>query len=184
MSETVLDELVIRLGLDTSSLQSDARQAVGVLDTLTQKTQTATSQSKKASKQAASSFSQTRKEALGLLGVLSGGRGLASLLKQMQGASQKTTLSGSSQQGGGAGQSSRSGFARGINRFSHAPHTMRAQASSRASGPKGPLLPLQRMQQQPSAFFYSYPSFRSRSTCPCAGSVKPLTTGSRSFIAS
>mgnify|MGYP003365121680 CR=1 FL=1 len=153
MSETVLDELVIRLGLDTSSLQSDARQAVGVLDTLTQKTQTATSQSKKASKQAASSFSQTRKEALGLLGVLSGGRGLASLLKQMQGTSQKTTLSGSSQQGGGAGQSSRSGFARGITRFSHASHTMRAPASSRASRPKGPLLPLQRMQQQPLPFF-------------------------------
>ncbi|KXV60138.1 hypothetical protein AD948_06365 [Acetobacter senegalensis] len=157
MSETVLDELVIRLGLDTSSLQSDARQAVGVLDTLTQKTQTITSQSEKASKQAASSFSQTRKEALGLLGVLSGGRGLASLLKQMQGASQKTTLSGSSQQGGGAGQSSRSGFARGINRFSHAPHTMHAPASSRASRSKGPLLPLQRMQQQPSAFFTPSP---------------------------
>ncbi|MCG4259851.1 hypothetical protein K6W36_04530 [Acetobacter senegalensis] len=157
MSETVLDELVIRLGLDTSSLQSDARQAVGVLDTLTQKTQTATSQSKKASKQAASSFSQTRKEALGLLGVLSGGRGLVSLLKQMQGASQKTTLSGSSQLGGGAGQSSRSGFARGITRFSHVPHTMRAPDSSRASGPKGPLLPLQRMQQQPSAFFTPTP---------------------------
>ena len=157
MSETVLDELVIRLGLDTSSLQSDARQAVGVLDTLTQKTQTATSQGEKASKQAASSFSQTRKEALGLLGVLSGGRGLANLLKQMQGASQKTTLSGSSQPGGGAGQSSRSGFARGINRFSHAPHTIPAPASSRANRPKGPLLPLQRMQQQPSAFFTAIP---------------------------
>lgn len=153
MSETVLDELVIRLGLDTSSLQSDARQAVGVLDTLTQKTQTATSQSEKASKQATSSFSQTRKEALGLLGVLSGGRGLASLLKQMQGTSQKTTLSGSSQPGGGVGQSSRSGFARGITRFSHAPHTIPAPASSRTGRPKGPLLPLQRMQQQPSAFF-------------------------------
>lgn len=157
MSETVLDELVIRLGLDTSSLQSDARQAVGVLDTLTQKTQTATSQSKKASKQAASSFSQTRKEALGLLGVLSGGRGLARLLKQMQGASQKTTLIGSSQQGGGAGQSTRSGFAGGIKRFSHAPHTMRAPASSRASRLKGPLLQLQRMQQQPSGFFTATP---------------------------
>ncbi|MDN7355649.1 hypothetical protein [Acetobacter senegalensis] len=157
MSETVLDELVIRLGLDTSSLQSDARQAVGVLDTLTQKTQTATSQSEKASKQAASSFSQTRKEALGLLGVLSGGRGLASLLKQMQGASQKTTLSGSSQQGGGAGQSSRSSFARGITRFSHAPHTIPAPASSRTGRQKGPLLPLQRMQHQPSAFFTPTP---------------------------
>lgn len=57
MSEMLIDELVVRLGLDTSSLQADARQA------------TAT-------------FSRLRGEALSLMAVLSGGRGLARLLSE------------------------------------------------------------------------------------------------------
>ena len=73
MADTVLDELVIRLGLDTSALQGGARTALNTLDTLE-------ARSRSVSAHMAASLSQTQREVLGLMGVITGGRGLSAVL--------------------------------------------------------------------------------------------------------
>ncbi|OUI93047.1 hypothetical protein HK13_08140 [Acetobacter indonesiensis] len=82
MSETVLDELVIRLGLDTSGLQTSAQQALGVLDQLEQKTNDLTGKNQKTTNQIGNRFTQLQKQAIGLLGLISAGRGVSDILKQ------------------------------------------------------------------------------------------------------
>ncbi|KXV48702.1 hypothetical protein AD944_09460 [Acetobacter tropicalis] len=177
MSETVLDELVIRLGLDTSPLQKDAQQALTVLDTLAQKTQTATTQSRKASHQAASSLRHMRKEAIGLLGVLAGGRGLSNLLKQLSQTNQKANAPTSLRQGGNAKRPHSSSFSTGLNRFSEAPQALRGPLPSHMAEPKAsPLLPRQQQHTPPPVFI---PQPRSSSPWPASLAGQSVTRPQR-----
>lgn len=83
MSNTVLDELVIRLGLDTTQMQANAHKALGTLDQLEQKNIAVGKSLAQTGKTASSSLSTLRREALGLLGLVSGGRGLAQVLQTL-----------------------------------------------------------------------------------------------------
>ena len=83
MSEMLIDELVIRLGLDTSSLQTEARQTTQLLDKLRLTAGQSTASTRQAGTQAASALSRMRGEAVSLLAVLSGGRGLNRLLADL-----------------------------------------------------------------------------------------------------
>lgn len=83
MSSTVLDELVIRLGLDTGPMQATAQKALGTLDQLEQKNTALSKSFIQTGKTATASLSTMRREALGLLGLVSGGRGLGAVLQTL-----------------------------------------------------------------------------------------------------
>ncbi|BBC80866.1 putative tail-fiber/lysozyme protein [Acetobacter orientalis] len=83
MSSTVLDELVIRLGLDTGPMQATAQKALGTLDQLEQKNTALSKSLIQTGKTATASLSTMRREALGLLGLVSGGRGLGAVLQTL-----------------------------------------------------------------------------------------------------
>ncbi|OUJ15317.1 hypothetical protein HK27_09945 [Acetobacter orientalis] len=83
MSSTVLDELVIRLGLDTGPMQATAQKALGTLDQLEQKNTALNKSLIQTGKTATASLSTMRREALGLLGLVSGGRGLGAVLQTL-----------------------------------------------------------------------------------------------------
>ncbi|MFT9208186.1 hypothetical protein [Acetobacter orientalis] len=83
MSSTVLDELVIRLGLDTGPMQATAQKALGTLDQLEQKNTALNKSLIQTGKTAKTSLSTMRREALGLLGLVSGGRGLGAVLQTL-----------------------------------------------------------------------------------------------------
>ncbi|KXV05238.1 hypothetical protein [Acetobacter malorum] len=83
MSEMLIDELVVRLGLDTTSLQSEAKQTTQLLDKLRQSAEQTATSTRQASTQAASALARMRGEAVSLLAVLSGGRGLNRLLADL-----------------------------------------------------------------------------------------------------
>lgn len=83
MSSTVLDELVIRLGLDTGPMQATAQKALGTLDQLEQKNTALSKSFIQTGKTAKTSLSTMRREALGLLGLVSGGRGLGAVLQTL-----------------------------------------------------------------------------------------------------
>ncbi|WP_143224149.1 hypothetical protein [Acetobacter orleanensis] len=80
MSEMLIDELVVRLGLDTAALQTDARQTTQLLDKLRQNAEQTAASTRQAGTQASAALSSMRGEAVRLLAVLSGGRGLNRLL--------------------------------------------------------------------------------------------------------
>ncbi|WP_212376935.1 hypothetical protein [Acetobacter persici] len=90
MSEMLIDELVVRLGLDTSALQSEARQTTQLLDKLRQSAEQMGTGTRQASTQAATALAHMRGEAVSLLAVLSGGRGLNRLLAELNTASSQT----------------------------------------------------------------------------------------------
>ncbi|GFE94516.1 hypothetical protein [Acetobacter persici] len=90
MSEMLIDELVVRLGLDTSALQSEARQTTQLLDKLRQSAEQMGTGTRQASTQAATALARMRGEAVSLLAVLSGGRGLNRLLAELNTASSQT----------------------------------------------------------------------------------------------
>ncbi|MCP9318907.1 hypothetical protein KBX73_03760 [Acetobacter persici] len=90
MSEMLIDELVVRLGLDTSALQSEARQTTQLLDKLRQSAEQMGTGTRQASTQAATALTRMRGEAVSLLAVLSGGRGLNRLLAELNTASSQT----------------------------------------------------------------------------------------------
>lgn len=83
MSEMLIDELVVRLGLDTTSLQTEARQTTQLLDKLRQSAEQTATSTRQASTQATSALARMRGEAVSLLAVLSGGRGLNRLLADL-----------------------------------------------------------------------------------------------------
>ena len=83
MSEMLIDELVVRLGLDTTSLQSEARQTSQLLDKLRQSAEQTATSTRQASTQATSALARMRGEAVSLLAVLSSGRGLNRLLADL-----------------------------------------------------------------------------------------------------
>ncbi|MFT9188907.1 MAG: hypothetical protein ABF465_09715, partial [Acetobacter orientalis] len=83
MSSTVLDELVIRLGLDTGPMQATTQKALGALDQLEQKNTALNKSLIQTGKTAKTSLSTMRREALGLLGLVSGGRGLGAVLQTL-----------------------------------------------------------------------------------------------------
>lgn len=83
MSEMLIDELVVRLGLDTTSLQSEAKQTTQLLDKLRQSAEQTATSTRQASTQATSALARMRGEAVSLLAVLSGGRGLNRLLADL-----------------------------------------------------------------------------------------------------
>ncbi|MCG0998056.1 hypothetical protein [Acetobacter persici] len=87
MSEMLIDELVVRLGLDTSALHSEARQTTQLLDKLRQSAEQMGTGTRQASTQAATALARMRGEAVSLLAVLSGGRGLNRLLAELNTAS-------------------------------------------------------------------------------------------------
>ncbi|MBS1002179.1 hypothetical protein JK169_14445 [Acetobacter persici] len=90
MSEMLIDELVVRLGLDTSALHSEARQTTQLLDKLRQSAEQMGTGTCQASTQAATALARMRGEAVSLLAVLSGGRGLNRLLAELNTASSQT----------------------------------------------------------------------------------------------
>ncbi|GAN59242.1 hypothetical protein ACI01nite_15930 [Acetobacter cibinongensis] len=81
MTTPLLDELVIRLGLDTTPLQASAQQALGLLDSLDHKSQTLTEKLTRDASTISNAQSQLRRNALGLLSLAAGTRGLAALLQ-------------------------------------------------------------------------------------------------------
>ena len=90
MSTTVLDELVIRLGLDTTPLQANAKTALGTLNQLEGKSAALGKTLAQTSKHSATALSGLRREALGLLGLVSGGRGLGAVLHALNKAPANT----------------------------------------------------------------------------------------------
>ncbi|KFL87931.1 hypothetical protein AmDm5_1933 [Acetobacter malorum] len=90
MSEMLIDELVVRLGLDTTSLQSEAKQTTQLLDKLRQSAEQTATSTRQASTQATSALARMRGEAVSLLAVLSGGRGLNRLLADLSTSSGQT----------------------------------------------------------------------------------------------
>lgn len=91
MSEMLIDELVVRLGLDTTSLQTEARQTTQLLDKLRQSAEQTAASTRQASTQATSALARMRGEAVSLLAVLSGGRGLNRLLADLSTPGSQTT---------------------------------------------------------------------------------------------
>ncbi|KXV16164.1 hypothetical protein AD933_07230 [Acetobacter malorum] len=91
MSEMLIDELVVRLGLDTTSLQSEAKQTTQLLDKLRQSAEQTATSTRQASTQATSALARMRGEAVRLLAVLSGGRGLNRLLADLSTPAGQTT---------------------------------------------------------------------------------------------
>lgn len=91
MSEMLIDELVVRLGLDTTSLQTEARQTTQLLDKLRQSAEQTATSTRQASTQATSALARMRGEAVSLLAVLSGGRGLNRLLADLSTPGSQTT---------------------------------------------------------------------------------------------
>lgn len=91
MSEMLIDELVVRLGLDTTSLQTEARQTSQLLDKLRQSAEQTATSTRQASTQATSALARMRGEAVSLLAVLSGGRGLNRLLADLSTPGSQTT---------------------------------------------------------------------------------------------
>lgn len=83
MSEMLIDELVVRLGLDTTSLQNEAKQTTQLLDKLRQSAEQTAASTRQASTQATSALARMRGEAVSLLAILSGGRGLNRLLADL-----------------------------------------------------------------------------------------------------
>lgn len=83
MSEMLIDELVVRLGLDTTSLQNEAKQTTQLLDKLRQSAEQTAASTRQASTQATSALARMRGEAVSLLAILSGGRGLNGLLADL-----------------------------------------------------------------------------------------------------
>lgn len=81
MTTSLLDELVIRLGLDTTPLQASAQQALGLLDSVDRKSQTLTEKLTRDTNRLSDTQSQLRRNALGLLSLAAGTRGLAALLQ-------------------------------------------------------------------------------------------------------
>lgn len=67
MSEMLIDELVVRLGLDTSALQPEARQTTQLLDKLRQSAEQMGTGTRQASTQAATALARMRGEAVSLL---------------------------------------------------------------------------------------------------------------------
>ncbi|MCG0994716.1 hypothetical protein LHT11_05805 [Acetobacter indonesiensis] len=131
MSETVLDELVIRLGLDTSGLQTSAQQALGVLDKLEQKTNDLTGKTQKTTIQLGNRFTQLQKQAIGLLGLISAGRGVSDILKQ------STLDEHTGENTRKQTQSSRKAegkFATGLTRFTTPPSAFRSPLSTAPNG--------------------------------------------------
>lgn len=131
MSETVLDELVIRLGLDTSGLQTSAQQALGVLDKLEQKTNDLTDKNQKTTTQIGNRFTQLQKQAIGLLGLISAGRGVSDILKQ------STLEDHTGENTRKQNQSSRKAeakFATGLTRFTTPPSAFRSPLSTAPNG--------------------------------------------------
>lgn len=91
MSEMLIDELVVRLGLDTTSLQTEARQTTQLLDKLRQSAEQTATSTRQASTQATSALARMRGEAVSLLAVLSSGRGLNRLLADLSTPAGQTT---------------------------------------------------------------------------------------------
>lgn len=91
MSEMLIDELVVRLGLDTTSLQNEAKQTTQLLDKLRQSAEQTAASTRQASTQATSAFARMRGEAVSLLAILSGGRGLNRLLPDLSTPTGQTT---------------------------------------------------------------------------------------------
>lgn len=131
MSETVLDELVIRLGLDTSSLQTSAQQALGVLDKLEQKTNDLTGKSQKTTIQLGNRFTQLQKQAIGLLGLISAGRGVSDILKQ---STLEDHTGENTRKQNQPSRKAEAKFATGLTRFTTPPSAFRSPLSTAPNG--------------------------------------------------
>ncbi|MFS8368935.1 hypothetical protein [Acetobacter indonesiensis] len=131
MSETVLDELVIRLGLDTSGLQTSAQQALGVLDKLEQKTNDLTDKNQKTTTQIGNRFTQLQKQAIGLLGLISAGRGVSDILKQ---STLEDHTGENTRKQNHSSRKAEAKFATGLTRFTTPPSAFRSPLST---APKG-----------------------------------------------
>lgn len=84
MSRTVLDELVIQLGLHTASLQTNAQRALHLLAALDTQSRSDVKNREKVSQKKGDSVSALQRHAVGLLGFACGGRGLATLAQTFQ----------------------------------------------------------------------------------------------------
>lgn len=131
MSETVLDELVIRLGLDTSGLQTSAQQALGVLDKLEEKTNDLTGKSQKTTIQLGNRFTQLQKQAIGLLGLISAGRGVSDILKQ---STLEDHTGENTRKQNQSSRKAKAKFAAGLTRFTTPPSAFRSPLKTALNG--------------------------------------------------
>lgn len=90
----MLDELVIRLGLDTTPLQANAKTALGTLNQLEGKSAVLGKTLAQTSKHSTAALGTLRREALGLLGLVCGGRGLGTVLQALKNTPASTTNTG------------------------------------------------------------------------------------------